>query len=220
MEQQTIKNLNVFLLGLAFMLVFTAFQTMGNVQTVILDSAKNKSSDGYVEGFNGDGYYSLAVIYAVFTCANWFAPPVVSKLGPRITLFLGGVCYSLFIAQLIYPNDYMLYGASALVGFGAAMIWVAQGNFLTLNSDEDTITRNSGIFWNLKNFALFIGNIFVFFQFQGLTDIDSKTRLMVCFLFLAFWLFTSFQMKIPSNVNIFNAFKTRSIFKKLKEENI
>ena len=44
MEQQTVKNLNVFLLGLAFMLVFAAFQTMGNVQTVILDSAKNKTS--------------------------------------------------------------------------------------------------------------------------------------------------------------------------------
>ena len=44
MEQQTVKNLNVFLLGLAFMLVFAAFQTMGNVQTVILDSAKNTTS--------------------------------------------------------------------------------------------------------------------------------------------------------------------------------
>ena len=44
MEQQTVKNLNVFLLGLAFMLVFAAFQTMGNVQTVILDSAKNATS--------------------------------------------------------------------------------------------------------------------------------------------------------------------------------
>ena len=64
MEEKTVKNLNVGLLGLAFMLVFTAFQTMGNVQTVILQSAQNKTSSGYVEGFTGDGYTSLAIIYA------------------------------------------------------------------------------------------------------------------------------------------------------------
>ena len=51
MEQQTVKNLNVFLLGLAFMLVFAAFQTMGNVQTVILDSAKNATSGQFTLQF-------------------------------------------------------------------------------------------------------------------------------------------------------------------------
>ena len=38
----------------------------------------------------------------------------------------GGVCYAGFIAQLIYPNDILLYGCSVLVGIGAALIWVAQ----------------------------------------------------------------------------------------------
>ena len=108
----------------------------------------------FFKGFTGDGFLSAAVIYAVFTFANWFAPPVVSFLGPRITLIsmlnffnrlscmvyfflkfilqtlilyiVGGVCYALFIAQLIYPNNILLYGASALVGIGAALIWVAQ----------------------------------------------------------------------------------------------
>lgn len=178
MEERQVKLLNVGLLGLAFMLVFTAFQTLGNVQPIILDSARNESSGGYVDGlfifenfnsiliklyqlfsyffkgFTGDGFLSAAVIYAVFTFANWFAPPVVSFLGPRITLIsmlnffnehscmvyfflefilqtiilyiVGGVCYALFIAQLIYPNNILLYGASALVGIGAALIWVAQ----------------------------------------------------------------------------------------------
>lgn len=185
MEQQTVKNLNVFLLGLAFMLVFAAFQTMGNVQTVILDSAKNTTSGGYVEGFTGDGFTSLAIVYAVFSIANWFAPPVVSKIGPRFTLLLGGVCYACFIAQLIYPNNYLLYCASALVGFGAAMIWVAQGNFLTLNSDQATMERNSGLFWAMLQCSLLIGNTFVYFQFQGLEDIDKDTRTKVAAVLLS-----------------------------------
>jgi len=68
------------------MLIFTAFQTMGNVQTTILNSAKSNSSSGFVDGFTGDGYTSLAVIYAVFSLSNWFAPSVIALLGPRISL--------------------------------------------------------------------------------------------------------------------------------------
>ena len=47
------KNLNVFILGLAFLGLFTAFNTMGNIQQTILDSAVNEELDeesGYVEG--------------------------------------------------------------------------------------------------------------------------------------------------------------------------
>ena len=51
MEEKRVKILNVGLLGLAFMLVFASFQTLGNVQPIILDSARNESSGGYVEGF-------------------------------------------------------------------------------------------------------------------------------------------------------------------------
>ena len=77
------KNLNVFLLGLGFLLVFAAFQTMGNVQTVLLKSAADPHSSGFVPGFSGSGYVSLAVVYAVFAAANWCAPPLVAAAGPR-----------------------------------------------------------------------------------------------------------------------------------------
>ena len=96
---RTIRNINVFLLGLAFMLMFTAFQTMGNVQTTILNSARNNQSDGYVEGFDGTGQTSLAIIYVFFAASNWIAPSVVAVLGPRITMGVGGLVYASFIAQ-------------------------------------------------------------------------------------------------------------------------
>ena len=43
--------------------------------------------------FNGSGYISLAVVYAVFALANWIAPSILLFLGPKITMFLGAVTY-------------------------------------------------------------------------------------------------------------------------------
>ena len=46
-------NINVFILGLAFLALFTAFNTTGNIQQTMLDSAVNEAlteDEGYVEG--------------------------------------------------------------------------------------------------------------------------------------------------------------------------
>ncbi len=185
MNPTVIKNANVFLLGLAFMLMFTAFQTMGNIQTTILNSARNPNSTGYVPGFDGVGYTSLAIIYGVFSASNWIAPSVVAVLGPRLTMFVGGLTYASFIAQFFQPNTYALYFLSALLGVGAAIIWTGQGNFLSLNSDDRTMSRNSGIFWAMLQCSMVIGNTFVFFEFQGLTDIDKHTRTVVVIVLLS-----------------------------------
>jgi MFS family permease len=185
MNPTTRKNVNVFLLGLAFMLMFTAFQTMGNIETTILNSARDPNSSGYVPRFHGTGYTSLAILYGVFSASNWLAPSVVTVLGPRLTMAVGGITYASFIAQLYQPNDYALYLLSALLGVGAAIIWTAQGNYLTLNSDDATMSRNSGIFWAMLQLSMVIGNTFVFFQFQGKTDIDKHTRSVVVIVLLA-----------------------------------
>lgn len=52
-----------------------------------------------------------------------------------------------FIVTFLFPRTWLLYVASVLIGAGAAAIWTGQGNYLTLNSDADTISRNSGVFW-------------------------------------------------------------------------
>lgn len=41
------------------------------------------------------------------------------------------------------------YVVSILVGIGAGVIWTAQGVYLSTNSDDATMSRNSGIFWAL-----------------------------------------------------------------------
>lgn len=69
--------------------------------------------------------------------------------------------------------------ASAVLGVGAALIWTGQGTYLSKCSNPSNISRNSGVFWALLQLSMFFGNIFVFYQFQGKTHIDSQTRQIV-----------------------------------------
>ena len=59
------------------------------------------------------------------------------------------------------------------------MIWTAQGNFLTVNSTPETVSRNAGVFWALFQCSMLFGNIFVYFQFKGETEISKSSRLIV-----------------------------------------
>ncbi|CAG2199109.1 UNC93-like protein MFSD11 [Mytilus edulis] len=107
---------------------------------------------------------------------NWIAPPVVDAIGPKITMLIGAVMYCLFILQFLKPMTWALYLGSVLVGFGAAILWTAQGNFLTINSDSDTVARNSGIFWALLQCSLLFGNIYSYFVLKGSANITSGER--------------------------------------------
>jgi hypothetical protein len=51
-----VRRLNVVLLGLCFCLIFTGFGTTAGLQTIIFSSASNPTSQGYVEGFQANGF--------------------------------------------------------------------------------------------------------------------------------------------------------------------
>lgn len=167
-----VRLYNIIILGLGFLLLFTAFQTASMAEQSVLSSEK-KNSNGT---FTGDGYTSLSIIYIVFSAANWIAPPIVAVLGPKFTMFVGSILYFVFILSFLKPMVWALYLGSVLVGIGAAILWTAQGNFLTINSDSDTVSRNSGIFWALLQCSLLFGNIYSYFVLKGSTDITDAER--------------------------------------------
>jgi len=76
--------------------------------------------------FTGDGYTSLAIIYAVFSLSNWIAPSVVAVLKAKFAMIFGAVLYIAFIASFLYPLTWLLYLMSAILGVGAA------GNYLNI----------------------------------------------------------------------------------------
>ncbi|XP_006898501.1 PREDICTED: UNC93-like protein MFSD11-like [Elephantulus edwardii] len=122
----------------------------------------------------------MAIIYGVFSASNLITPSVVAIVGPQLSMFTSGLFYSMYIAVFIQPFPWSFYTASVFNGIAAAvkvyMLWTAQGNCLTINSDEHTIGRNGGIFWALLQSSLFFGNLDIYFAWQGKTQISESDR--------------------------------------------
>ncbi|KAK2505754.1 hypothetical protein MC885_003823 [Smutsia gigantea] len=169
MSPESKKLFNIIILGIAFMFMFTAFQTCGNVAQTVIRSLN-------CTDFHGSGYTSLAIIYGVFSASNLITPSVVAIVGPQLSMFASGLFYSMYIAVFIQPFPWSFYTASVFIGIAAAVLWTAQGNCLTINSDEHTIGRNSGIFWALLQSSLFFGNLYIYFAWQGKTQISESDR--------------------------------------------
>uniref|UniRef100_A0A2D4PUC6 UNC93-like protein MFSD11 n=1 Tax=Micrurus surinamensis TaxID=129470 RepID=A0A2D4PUC6_MICSU len=169
MNSELKKQLNIIVLGIAFMFMFTAFQTCGNIAQTVITNLNHTD-------FHGSGYTSMAIIYGVFSASNIISPSVVAVIGPQLSMFISGIFYSLYIAIFIQPITWSFYTASVFLGIAAAVLWTAQGNCLTINSNENTIGRNSGIFWALLQFSLFFGNLYIYFAWQGKTYISESDR--------------------------------------------
>uniref|UniRef100_A0A914H3A6 UNC93-like protein MFSD11 n=1 Tax=Globodera rostochiensis TaxID=31243 RepID=A0A914H3A6_GLORO len=122
---------NVLQLGIGFFFTFLAFHSQGFIEESVLESFRPKH---------------LCIIYASFTVPNFVAPPIIKCLGTRTSLALAGCTYVLFLAGFLFINPYFLYGSSALLGLGAAVIWTAQGKYLTLNSSDQTAGKHSSLF--------------------------------------------------------------------------
>uniref|UniRef100_A0A8C6T6F7 UNC93-like protein MFSD11 n=1 Tax=Neogobius melanostomus TaxID=47308 RepID=A0A8C6T6F7_9GOBI len=148
------------------MFLFTAFTTCGNVEQTVVKSLGN-------ETFSGSGYYSLGIIYGIFSFSNLLAPTVVAVIGPKLSMFASGLLYSGYIAAFILPFTWSFYLTSVLIGIGAAMLWTAQGQFLVENSEASTINKNTGMFWALLQCSMIFGNLYIYFEWSGATDITE-----------------------------------------------
>lgn len=164
-------TVNVIFLGTCFAFIFTAYFTLSNLEKIFLYSLHHDEPT-----FTGDGYYSQGCIYAAFSIFLWLGPSVNSVLGSKYTMVLGLVGYETFILSFFFHITWLIYLGSILVGIGAALTWTGQGSYLVLNSQQDTLERNMGIFQILFTSGSVLGNLFIYFLFLGKKYIDEATR--------------------------------------------
>ena len=149
--------------GIAFLALFTAFQTSSAYQATVLKDLLNDPTLGFE---------ALAIIYVVFSFSNFVSPPIVAALGARLSMFLGGMGYALYILAFLHPSRHLILAAAAVLGLSAAVIWTAQGHFITQCSDESNRGMHSGLFWAMLQCSLLIGNLIGYFV---LPDLDGST---------------------------------------------
>jgi MFS family permease len=148
---------NLFVIGLAWILLFTAFQSMANLQ-----SSLNSNQ--------GLGTASLSVIYITLVISCLFLPTLlIKKLGLKLTIVLSQFTYLLYIAANVYPEWYFLLPSAVLLGTGAGPLWTAKCTYLTEiagfyskltgESNEVVVNRFFGIFFCMFQMSQIIGNI-------------------------------------------------------------
>ncbi|CAJ0610103.1 unnamed protein product [Cylicocyclus nassatus] len=173
--------LNIVQLGLGFFLNFFAFNSQGFIEEPVIESAAKRQNINVHAG-----YYSLSIIYATFTLGNFVAAPIIDILSPKWGMCLAALCYAAFQAGFLQISEVYLYISSAILGFGAAILWTGQGTYLAQNSNEKTSGRNSGLLWALSEGSLLGGGVFLFIVFHSSETTDNISTSTVRILYGVF----------------------------------
>lgn len=127
-----------------------------------------------------NGLVSLGIFYGSCAAMTWIAPSVITVMSPVSAMVLGSLFNTAYMTLFIgKPNAIAVYVFSVLIGCAGALIWVGQGTILITNSTKETIGRNTGIFFLMFESSLLVGNIFIYFTFNGEKYIEDHTRTIV-----------------------------------------
>lgn len=154
LKRSYLKNLMV--LSFCFLLIFSAFFSLRNLQT----SINRKDSLGLI---------SLACMNAAFAAGCILANSIVQKVRPKRVIAVMLVGNSLYVASNFYPIFFTLIPATLFLGFTMANLLVAQSTYLTsiavsyasaANKRPDhIISAFNGYFLFMMYLAHFIGNL-------------------------------------------------------------
>lgn len=146
------------------------------------------------------GFWSLTLIYFFLLISNFFSGFIVSKFGAKKCLVAGSLFYSLFILSVVSKNLFFIYLASAFLGFGAALLWTAQGFFLVKVSDPKRYGKNSGFFSTIFQLGSVLG--IIIFSFLVVRLSYQPVFLIFAFLpLISTIIFTTLKNTKPKVIN-------------------
>ncbi|KAG7450839.1 MFS general substrate transporter [Guyanagaster necrorhizus] len=101
-------------------------------------------------------------LYSTFSFMGFFGGSVNNVLGPRLTLLIGSMGYSLYIGSYLAINIHSNAGgfvvaAGAILGICAGLLWTAQGSLMMAYPTETQKGKFIGIFWSIFNLGGVVG---------------------------------------------------------------
>ncbi|POW18952.1 hypothetical protein PSHT_05202 [Puccinia striiformis] len=100
-------------------------------------------------------------LYSTFATTAFLSGSIVNKIGPRLSLSIGSVGYTLFIGSYlsynINQNSAFVIAAGAILGVCAGLLWTAQGSLMLAYATEATKGRYIASFWIIFNLGAVLG---------------------------------------------------------------
>lgn len=147
-------NKNLYATSISFMLVFSAFVGIQNLQ-----SSLNATL----------GVTSLALTYGFYFLIGFMTPAIVRLLGTKYALLFGYICHTIYIATNFFPEFYTLVPSSILLGIGSGPVWAGLSTHLAttaitvaphvMDSIDNLIARFTGTFFFIFQLTQILGNI-------------------------------------------------------------
>ncbi|XP_015793484.1 UNC93-like protein MFSD11 [Tetranychus urticae] len=166
---------SVLYFAFVFFLLLIPYITGNNIEELMSDSI-NKDYSAKWNGYEWDGFKSLSILYFTTAILCWLAPPLIAKLGPKLSLALGGVGVSLALSTYLYPFKYGLIAAAFMTGSSTSILLIAQGSYLGLVSSKETNSRDTGLCYAIYQLAPITGGTLVSLLFSGKENIPRETR--------------------------------------------
>lgn len=136
-----IKNLVV--LSLSFILVFSAFRSIQNLQSSLNTTGRL-------------GVIAMCCVHGTMCLSCLFSPVLTTRVSPKWTIVVGLIFYLFWIAANFFPHFYTLVPTSIAVGFGQSLAWGAQVAYIERLATEyaqmtraltrQEVYRSNGIF--------------------------------------------------------------------------
>lgn len=102
-------------------------------------------------------------LYATFAGVAFFAGTITNVLGVRITLALGGIGYTVYVAAFFCfahtENMEFVLFSGFFLGVCAGMLWTAQGAIMMSYPEEKNKGRYISWFWVIFNMGAVIGSL-------------------------------------------------------------
>jgi len=134
----------------------TCFATVGMFSAVSNLGAGGTEDTALSDTANG-------VLYGMFALTGLVSGGINNLLGPRLTLSIGSLGYSLYIGSLwcfqTQGTRWFLIFAGGVLGVSAALLWSAQGSIMMSYPLEKDKGKAFAVFWAIFNLGSLIGSL-------------------------------------------------------------
>lgn len=153
------ENFKLIFISFAILFYMLSYSMIFNVQKCLVkfsdEDRKNMAS----------GVLGYACYFTMYLITTIIAPYTTNKLGPRVAMFSACVLQLLSNVMVIF-NKWMVYSGKAIHGCSFALMYVAQGRYLSENATKVTLIRNLGIYFSVTNLYMFIANGYVYYRYD------------------------------------------------------